>query len=246
MQCHAAILTSSCLEAGEVTEKTVFRVPVIQPAGSGKYFMVEIYDGEQNPVKDIEFNYSVDMGEIHTATTDKEGILKVRYVEPPGEISLSLETFTTLSASDKRLLMRLHDHMAEPMTNVSYRLAIGGKKSKGFSIDGRIIVEYRSNVCQECQIEWGPKNADDLYPYKMDVVLDCANGNEKQQATGKLHNIGYLMDNPYEENVRAFQADYEVGESGLATDSTLPPKTKNRLWSIYDERCNASRKQVNG
>lgn len=144
------------------------------------------------------------------------------------------------------LRIRLHNHMATPMTNVQYKLVIGETIVEDFSKDGWIVVEYPDNADPKCRVEWGDRFEDGTYPYKMEVVLDCSNGDEKQQAIGKLHNLGYLIDssdqNEYERIVKEFQANYHIKEKGLLPTGSLPPKTKTKLWSIYeDKNCNASR-----
>jgi uncharacterized GH25 family protein len=60
------------------------KVPDIQPAG----FIIEILDTEQKPVAEIEFSVTVDDGNVKTAETDEEGILKL--TKPKSKISLFL------------------------------------------------------------------------------------------------------------------------------------------------------------
>jgi hypothetical protein len=58
-------------------EKKMYNVPDFQP-GPGYIIEIRERDGEQNPVKKVEFNYSVDGGEESTDETDDEGNLRAR------------------------------------------------------------------------------------------------------------------------------------------------------------------------
>lgn len=67
-----------------MTEKMVHKVPDIDPYR----FFVEIVDDKQNPIKEVEFSYSIDGRETKTATTDEHGILNVQPI-PQNEVKLS-------------------------------------------------------------------------------------------------------------------------------------------------------------
>ena len=138
--------------------------------------------------------------------------------------------------------IRLHDASANPMTNVKYRLQIGDTLQKGISEDGFIVADYPSDQCVECKVEWGESDEAGNYLYLLNMAINCDEGPEKDQAIAKLHNIGYQMGNSYEDNVKAFQRDYEIeGEDGLLEGEKLPPNTKKELWDIYGIReANAS------
>ncbi len=68
-------VTAQSNDAGSAGKK-VYNVPDILP---GPGFIIEIRerDGEQNPVRGVEFNYWVDNKEAKNGRTDENGMLKV-------------------------------------------------------------------------------------------------------------------------------------------------------------------------
>ena len=79
-----------------MTDKIVYKVSDMHPAvTTNVYFTIEILDDEQNPIKNVEFSYSVDSNEgTMTGKTDEHGILNVRQ-KPENEIRLSLVNYET-------------------------------------------------------------------------------------------------------------------------------------------------------
>lgn len=144
-----------------------------------------------------------------------------------------------------QMRIRLHNAFSDPMTNVKYRLYIGDTLQEGTSKDGFVVADYPSDRCVEFKVEWGEPDEGGNYLYHLNLAINCDEGTEKEQAVAKLHNIGYKMENKYEDNVRAFQQDYKIeGEGGLLDGEKLPPNTKRELWDIYGIReGNASRRK---
>jgi hypothetical protein len=144
----------------------------------------------------------------------------------------------------QELQIRLHDAETKPMTNVPFRVLFGDKiHCDGTSTDGWVIVFLPDSACPDTvRVEWGAVDDDGDYPLKLDVHVECGEGSERAQASAKLNNLGYLAvsDAQYDQAVRDFQRDYGIDESGL-DGGQLPPRTRDRLASIFDADCNATR-----
>ena len=79
-----------------MTDKIVYKVSDMHPAVTTNiYFIIEILDDEQNPIKNVEFSYSIDGNEsTMIGKTDEHGILNVRQ-KPDNEIRLFLVDYET-------------------------------------------------------------------------------------------------------------------------------------------------------
>ena len=65
------------------------KVYQVGPISPGVSFPVTICDADQNPVKGIVFNYSVDGGDQQSGTTDDSGTLAVNAPASRAKISIS-------------------------------------------------------------------------------------------------------------------------------------------------------------
>jgi peptidoglycan hydrolase-like protein with peptidoglycan-binding domain len=148
---------------------------------------------------------------------------------------------------DDAYLVRLHDNEVKPITSpVPYRVTIGSATPESStSQDGWVKLRLPKDQCVErVHLEWGQPTSDGgAFPYSLDLVIDCDVGDDRPQSIAKLNNIGYSVqeDKDYDAAVRQFQADYGLSDRGCNADGTLPSATRDRLWSIYDEQCDASR-----
>jgi len=174
---------------------------------------------------------------------------------PPGKISKrgtlqyptwrarTVETvdFTAGADGDSEIFrIRLHDDEARPLTAVAYWLRVPGQEPvESVSDDGWVEIGYPTGMCFESiELAWA-RAPDGSYRFRRDFILECSVGSEQEQATAKLHNVGFSSTLPYEDAVRAFQSRYALGETGLQ-GGALPPKTKAKLWGLYDGDCDAT------
>ena len=72
-----------------MTDIIEIKVPDITPSSMGE-FIIEIYGSDKKPVKNAEFNYSVDTGQSRTDKTDENGVLRVKVKSPPPPQNISL------------------------------------------------------------------------------------------------------------------------------------------------------------
>jgi outer membrane protein OmpA-like peptidoglycan-associated protein len=140
------------------------------------------------------------------------------------------------------LTIRFHDQDALPLTNVSFRVSISGTPDvSGVSADGFATVPLPAFCPERIIVEWG-SGPDGKFLFSRDIVVDCEEGTNRQQATSKLANLGYPSsnDDEFEIATRKFQAEYRIPEDGLA-DGDLPPATRARLDAIYAATLDATR-----
>jgi outer membrane protein OmpA-like peptidoglycan-associated protein len=139
--------------------------------------------------------------------------------------------------------IRLHDKNSKLMPGAKYRATFPGDMSEGTSdTQAWIQIPVSAVACfEKITVQWGDTGINGFI-YSRDLLIDCASGDVKQQARAKLHNLGYQAEYfTLEESVWAFQANYKIdGEYGLDDDGNLPAKTKEMLWSIYENGCDAS------
>jgi hypothetical protein len=138
-------------------------------------------------------------------------------------------------AGANTLRILLHDENRQPMTNVPYRVTLLGTE-EGTSPDGWLEVEIPAYSCPaQSLVEWGKPDASGLYPFRLDLALECDQGqvDEKQEAIGKLHNIGYRRELGLAECVRRFQLDEGLQVSGLDANDNVPPQTMACLRKRY-------------
>jgi outer membrane protein OmpA-like peptidoglycan-associated protein len=137
--------------------------------------------------------------------------------------------------------IRVHDAHSIPMGAVPYRLSFSGTTLKlGTTVDGWVRHTLEPTMCFEyLDLEWGVLDSGN-YPFRRAIAVQCSIGDERQQATARLHNLGYAAaGDKYELAVMAFQSDYAIGEEGLL-NGALRQKTQDALWSIYRNDYDAS------
>lgn len=135
------------------------------------------------------------------------------------------------------LMLRLMNHDGEVIPNAVYRVTLpsGEVRESQTGKDGWLI-EQNVETPAKVRVEWGyPPDVDITeeeitqrweYPgpfgYELEILLDAANaGDDETQAKIRLNNLGYGQDRTFEENLVAFQRDYEVfPATGLLDDAT--------------------------
>jgi hypothetical protein len=144
--------------------------------------------------------------------------------------------------------VRLHDSNSNPITtSVPYRAGAGSDANQiRTSTDGWVIIPLPKDQCVgRVLLEWGEPDEAGRFPYHQMIEVDCSAGGELSQQRARLHNIGYPVDTDsvFEASVRQFQADYGLEERGLETGA-MPRATRERLWQIYENQCDATREPV--
>jgi hypothetical protein len=154
-------------------------------------------------------------------------------------------TSAVIKSKENVFSVRLHGSDCKPLGNASYRITTSGLESSGVSDpEGWVHIEVSKDQCYaRITLAWDQKEPVAM-TLKKDLIVECeGEGEERQLATARLHNIGYGVETySYDDAVKAFQSDYDIpDEYGLDEDGNLPPKTKKRLWWIYGEgMCDAS------
>jgi DNA-dependent RNA polymerase auxiliary subunit epsilon len=157
--------------------------------------------------------------------------------------------FDLLTEADFEYRVRLHDDSRTPMSEGTlYRVTIGKQVSATMQAltDGWVPIPVPKGECpaDKISLEWGSPDESGVFPYTLNLYLDCDSGTDNAQARAKLNNLGYSVPaiDSLEAAVIQFQSDYGITERGLKSGK-LPDGTKNRLDSIYKTNCDASTPQ---
>ena len=140
--------------------------------------------------------------------------------------------------------VRLHDGQSVPMTDVPYRLTLEGEQ--GFeekSGSGWVEIELEPDQrSAQIYLEWGDPDSDGKFPYAREFHLEPEDSPERELAKAKLHNLGYPAegDEEFEAAVCAFQKAHGIEEQGVEAGGVLPPQTREKLWAISEQDCDAS------
>ncbi len=141
------------------------------------------------------------------------------------------------------LHIRLLDVDGKPMIeDPAYRSGVPFRVTlveirEGISKDGWVEVQMPVYFCPaQSLVEWGSKDASGRYPHNLDLVIHCNQGevDEKLEAVGKLHNLGYPKEMGLDETIRFFQINEDLEERGLDADGNPPPATMKKLRERYD------------
>jgi outer membrane protein OmpA-like peptidoglycan-associated protein len=143
------------------------------------------------------------------------------------------------------LEIRLHDGAARPLGAVPCRMTLGSDVQEATaSADGFVTFALPGLSCPDlAKLEWGVPEADGSFPFSREILVECEEGEERQQATAKLFNLGYpsFTDEEFAQAVKDFQFDYDIPEQGLTSGNALPAETRRRLFTIYATDCDATR-----
>lgn len=132
--------------------------------------------------------------------------------------------------------VRLFDGLRRPMRLAPYRLKIGTQVRQGVTNNEGFVIARAIEIPNEVVIEWGldpkRKGPDDgpAFDFSKTIHLDFDQGDDDAQADRRLHNLGYPRSRDRETNVRAFQRDHDLDETG-----ELDPRTRDELTRVHDE-----------
>ncbi len=116
------------------------------------------------------------------------------------------------ASDDKyRINIRLLDPFTNGLTDVPYRLTVGGQVWEERSADGWIHKDV-DQLPDNCLVEWGEAEIPGTYNYSCNAYLDF----DKVGASGAedhgLHNLGYSVLGSPGEKSRAFRNDYDISQ----------------------------------
>lgn len=145
------------------------------------------------------------------------------------------------------LMLRLLNHDGEFIPNAVYNVTLAsGEVRRGQTGKDGWLVEQNVETPEKVLVEWGYPSERDLtdeeravswqYPgplgYRLEVTLDAAEApDDETQARQRLENLGYNSDRTLQENLIAFQRDYEV----FPALGELDDRTKEMLRQAADD-----------
>ncbi|WP_437671177.1 OmpA family protein [Sorangium sp. So ce131] len=135
----------------------------------------------------------------------------------------------------RTITLHLHDDAAKPVDKAHYRVTIGVEVRAG-QLLGAVLTLKRVVLPADCLVEWSPPGDEKLEKrsgtarWQMTVHIDVDSGSREENAVRRLHNIGYPESEPLADNIRAFQRDQELFETGSLDDAT-----EARLVAVHEE-----------
>lgn len=146
----------------------------------------------------------------------------------------------------RQLKVTLFSHGKRLMPNAPYRLWLGS--SPGAAPPDRVGTAnaagqvFESNVltASTAFIEWAPAGTEEQFakarfPYHAVIRLNLDEGSPQEQAARRLANLGYhLHSESFEEQLGAFQDDYELTATG-ATRGVLDDTTQATLRRVHED-----------
>ncbi len=124
---------------------------------------------------------------------------------------------------DETLRIRLFDKYCHPMLDVAYEARVGEVVHTDTAVASYAVIRGVAPPVT-VHVRWDPdesaaQSGSIRYRYAMDIYVDLNADDEREVAARKLHNLGYSADATLEENLRAFQRDCRLAESGDLKDA---------------------------
>jgi outer membrane protein OmpA-like peptidoglycan-associated protein len=119
----------------------------------------------------------------------------------------------------------LRNYAAELIEGGPYRMKAGDQSKHGRSASGQVTLQVPPDA-ERCLVEWGREGDPDLAqnggepPFRIELHLHYEHGSDEEQARMRLHNLGYLDSQPFDDNVTSFQLDHELEPTGTLDDET--------------------------
>jgi hypothetical protein len=145
----------------------------------------------------------------------------------------------TLHIPARFVLVRLFDSLRRPLRGAQFEATLGSKTITGTAdTEGYAQLEEPEPPTQ-CEVRWrlptsdGQPAAEDeaeAVAYRRVLFLSTELEEGETAVRHRLHNLGYDMDAPLEDCVRAFQEEYGLAVNGEAGDAALIEK----LASVHD------------
>jgi hypothetical protein len=159
-----------------------------------------------------------------------------------------LSTHSPCNRIVRQFEIRLYDPLGQFMAGAAFRTILEGRSSRPGFADDRGYIRIRDvEVPARCTVLWGPRDTENpavqpsAYLYRLDVILDIDDSaisdrdGREENAMKRLNNLGYPIGRKPDENIRAFQIDFQR-QFGLEVTGLLDRKTMDALEKVHD-RC---------
>jgi Putative peptidoglycan binding domain len=135
--------------------------------------------------------------------------------------------------------IRLYAPSGQFIAFAPYELSVGSTAPRRGRADGRGIVTAQDvEVPARCQIKWGFPPASKAAPelsFSQEMFLRPDKQLKPEEATQKLHNLGYSRDDELKTNTAAFQRDYgHLADPPLDANGELNDNTVKLLRAVYE------------
>ena len=141
--------------------------------------------------------------------------------------------------------IRLFDRLAQPLPNAPFIHNAGGKPQAGRVGADAFITMRHIVVPTTVNVKWSrPKKGDepgspppkliDTMEFELDVFVDMPAGDAKKAALNRLGNMGYTLGPQDEDDIRAFQKDYQPKFPEIIIDGTLNEATIRVIEKVHD------------
>jgi hypothetical protein len=128
--------------------------------------------------------------------------------------------------------IRLHDAFGQIMPGVAYELSFAGQTLRNHTDNEAFILERLGQSADRCVIKWDPQSSDaggaQTFTYQADLFLNLLDFTSDDAVKRALHNVGFPIDQDYQENLRHFQSIYS-----LDVTSQNDEPTRSKLFEIF-------------
>jgi hypothetical protein len=124
-----------------------------------------------------------------------------------------------------KITVARRDRAAELIQDAPYRIQAATRSRAGRSPDGIVSLTVPGSP-DRCLVEWGRAGDPDLEGgsappvFRLELYVMYDVGSDQEQATKRLHNIGYPDTYAFDVALKAFQRDAELPETGALDDVT--------------------------
>jgi hypothetical protein len=134
--------------------------------------------------------------------------------------------------------IRLYDPRGRFIADAPFSYVVGQQDPvTGTASSEGIVTVSDVEVPQRCHIQWGYKPDEGQEPilvFDLDMYLTIDSASREQEATEKLHNLGYPDENELTENITRFQEDYgDLNDPPLTADGVLDDATLKLIRDTY-------------
>jgi hypothetical protein len=151
--------------------------------------------------------------------------------------------------------IRLFDKQANPLPAAPYFITDGNSKFLNRARNDAFAYIRDIKVPATVQVKWSrPQPNDtplspapqenDKFEFETKAFVDLDETNDTDAALARLHNLAYDNGPKQEDDIRAFQSDYQ-DRFGLTVNGILDDDTKNALQQVNDE-CDPNLKNIPG
>ncbi|MFQ5568049.1 MAG: peptidoglycan-binding protein [Rhodothermales bacterium] len=140
--------------------------------------------------------------------------------------------------------IRLFDRLGYPLPEAPFVATIEQAEQQGTANEQGFAVLRDVKVPGTCIIRWNRPETDEeateesvevspAFEFELEVFIEIEESASEEVVRQRLHNLGYSFGDTLDENIRAFQRDYDLPETGNAAD----PQMQLKLREVHDS-CN--------